>query len=179
MPEQPHFFSDAAGEPERRAYDDDEHEAACANMRAALRSEEGLDSEPWQRMLRGASKAGWPQNGLEVAEEAAISTRGKIYDLADGRGGGGPFFRARIPGALRHHIELSFDLMFMGGVREPSMMIRLLAHMARDAARVHGDTPSGRELLTLADLFEEYPAQAVDYAAEWVAHVDKRMGGER
>jgi hypothetical protein len=147
-------------------------------LRAALFTMDMEDPATYQRMIRETREPGWP-DALEVAREAATTPRGKIYDAADGRGGRGAFFRAQLPGPWRHQIELCFDIQIAGGIREPSLLVRHIAHNFRVGAHFFADTRDGDELRMLANLFEQYPAQAVDYAAEWATHFDKRMGTAR
>jgi hypothetical protein len=170
--------SERAGEPKTRAISDDEHEAACAKSRELLYQVDGKNPETWRRMIRVTHEPGLP-DPVEIAREAATTPRGNIYDRADGHGGGGAFFRAQLPGAWRYYIEHNFEVMLVGGLREPSMMIRHVAHQARVCAQLYADTRQGHELHMVANLFEQYPAQAVDYAEEWAAHFDKRAGSAR
>jgi hypothetical protein len=174
-PEHPRQDSEAPAGREGAACRDDEHEAACANLRNALAGDEGVESQSWQRVLRRGRSIGWPETSVDEAWEGLTGPWGTKFDAASGRGGEGSSFRARLPVSRRYHTELLIDLMISCGIREPSMMVRVLVHRARAAAAMHGDAPAGRELIALADLFERYPSQAVDYAAEWAACFDKRM----
>jgi hypothetical protein len=157
---------------------DDEHEAICARLRAALPGMQLNNPEISQRIIREMREPGWP-DAFELAREAATTPRGKIYDVQDGRGDGGAFFRAQLPGSWRHQIELGFDTQIAGGVWQPSMLIRHAAHTSRVLAQLNAGSQTGNELQTIADLFEQYPAQAVDYAADWVATFGARVGGPR
>jgi hypothetical protein len=141
--------------------------AAAANME--------MNAETVEELIRAAREPGWP-DALDLAREAATTPRGRIYDAADGQGGRGHFFRSLLPGSWRHHIELGFDVQLLGGVQKPSMLVRQAAHIARVGAQMFAGSPHGAELRVVADLFERYPAQAVDYAAEWAATFNARVG---
>jgi hypothetical protein len=178
LPEQPRNGCDLAAGAETPAISDDEHEAACGRLRAALSTIEMRDPATLQRLIREMREPGWP-DALETAWEATTTPRGKIYDAADGRGGGGALFRARLPRPWRHLVELNFDIQIAGGVCSPSMLVRQVAHAVRVSAQLKPDSQQAKELRIIADLFEQYPADAVDYAAEWAIHFDKRVGGPR
>lgn len=166
--ETPEPSGQMAGTPE-------DHEAACASLRSALANHQGTESERWQRVLQRGRKIGWPEASVDEAWADITGPWGARFDDATGRGGQGAAFRARIPVVRRYHTELLFDLLMVHGIREPSMLIRVVVHRMRATACMLSDRARATELHNLAGLFERHPEEAVDYAAEWAMHFDKRM----